>query len=110
LSSDNDSGKLRLELIASQSGRMLAVAQLRQSEAERQYLRSELDRAEHALLEYSRVQSELESDLESLRAEADSLRNSLEAEKAIRNSIETSRSWRWTRPLRELITARKRRH
>jgi len=109
LPSDNDAAELRAELLASQSGRMLAVAQLRQNDAERDYLRDELDRAQHALSEYSRAQGELQSHLDSLRAEADSLRHNLETERAIRNSIETSRSWRWTRPFRELLSNNKRR-
>lgn len=84
-------------------------ARLRQSEAERVYLRDELDRAEHTLAEYSRVQSELRSELESLKAEGESLRRSLETERAMRRSLEESRSWRWTRPLRELLSTSKRR-
>ncbi len=108
--SDHNAEELRAELLASQSGRMLAVAQLRQSDAERDYLRGELDRAEHALSECSRAQDELQSRLDFLQAEANALRHSLETEKAIRNSIETSRSWRWTRPFRELLGTNKGRH
>ena len=107
--SDYNAEELRAELLASQSGRMLAVAQLRQSDAEREYLREELERAQHALSECSRSQGELQSRLDSLQAEADSLRHSLETEKALRNLIETSRSWRWTRPFRELLSTNKRR-
>jgi chromosome segregation ATPase len=107
LASDNDSAQLRAELMASQSGRMLAAAQVRQCEAERVYLRNELDRAEHTLAEYARVQKELRADLESLKIEAESLRNSLATEQAIRRSLETSRSWRWTRPLRDFLNANK---
>ncbi len=105
--SDNDLAELRAELIASQSGRMLAATQLRQCEAERIYLRNELDRAEHTLAEYARVQKELRADLESLKIETESLRNSLETERATRRSLETSRSWRWTRPLRDFLNAKK---
>ncbi len=93
--------------MASQSGRMLAAAQVRQCEAERVYLRNELDRAEHTLAEYARVQKELRAHLESLKIEAESLRNSLATEQAIRRSLETSRSWRWTRPLRDFLNANK---
>ncbi len=75
-------------------------AQLRQNEAERVYLRDELDRAEHTLAEYIHRQNELRSELESLKAENESLRQSLQTEKALRRSMEESRSWRWTRPLR----------
>ncbi len=107
MASDNDSAQLRAELMASQSGRMLAAAQVRQCEAERVYLRNELDRAEHTLAEYARVQKELRADLESLKIEAESLRNSLATEQAIRRSLETSRSWRWTRPLRDFLNANK---
>jgi hypothetical protein len=107
LPSDNDSAELRAELIASQSGRMLAATQLRQCEAERVYLRNELDRAEHTLAEYARIEKEVRADLESLKTEAESLRNNLETEQAIRRSLETSRTWRWTRPLRDLLNANK---
>jgi len=106
LPSDNDA-ELRAELIASQSGRMLAATQLRQCEAERSYLRDELDRAEHTLAEYARIEKELRADLESLKTEAESLRNNLEMEQAIRRSLETSHTWRWTRPLRDLLNATK---
>jgi hypothetical protein len=115
---DNDSAKLRTELMASQSGRMLLVAQLRQFEAERGYLRGELGRVQHALetvsqelSECSRARSELlsaKNELAALEAEANFLRHSLVTERAIRNSIETSRTWRWTRPLRDLLNANKR--
>jgi chromosome segregation ATPase len=108
LPADTDLELLRTELLASQSGRMQAVAQLRQSEAERSYLRNELDRAEHTLFEFSRVQTELQSALTSLKAEVASLRSSLETERAIRNFIETSRTWRLTRPIRELLNRNKR--
>jgi chromosome segregation ATPase len=104
---DKDLAELRAELMASQNGRMLAASQLRQCEAERVYLRNELERAEHTLAEYARVQTELRADLDSLKTEAESLRNSLETEQAIRRSLETSRSWRWTRPLRDLLNANK---
>jgi len=107
LPSENDSAELRAELIASQSGRMLAATQLRQCEAERVYLRNELDRAEHTLAEYARIEKELRADLDSLKTEAELLRNSLATEQAIRRSLETSRTWRWTRPLRDLLNANK---
>ena len=105
--SHEDSTALRAELMASQGGRQLTAAQLRQCEAERVYLRNELARAEHTLSEYARVEKELRADLESLQIEAESLRNSFATEQAIRRSLETSRSWRWTRPLRDLLNANK---
>ncbi len=105
--SDKDSAELRAELIASQSGRMLAAAQLRQCEAERIYLRDELDRAEHTLAENARIEKKLRAHLEALKTEAELLRNSLATEQAIRRSLETSRTWRWTRPLRDLLNANK---
>ena len=84
-------------------------ARLRQSEAERVYLRDELERAEHTLMEYSRINIELRSELQSITAEAASLRRSLETERAMRRSLEESRSWRWTRPFRVWLSTDKRR-
>jgi len=76
---------------------------------ERSFLLPERETAEHTVSEYSRPQDKLASQLNSLKSEVDSLSASLETERALRNSIETSRSWRWTRPLRELLNANKRR-
>jgi septal ring factor EnvC (AmiA/AmiB activator) len=102
--------------MASQSGRMLAAAQLRQLEAERSRLRHELARAEHAfdsvskeLAECGAARNALRNELEHSKAEAVSLRNLLDTETARRHAIEASRSWRWTRFLRRVMDAGARR-
>jgi hypothetical protein len=91
-----DAAELRAELKNSQSERMLVAAQLSQIGADRQRLQIELDGVERAL-------QTVRTELASARAEANSLRDSLVSEKALRSAMECSRSWRLLAPLRALM-------
>src|SRR5271165_1962745 len=82
---------LRIELHAAQAERMLVGAELARVASEKNELRRELKRSEQT---YSRAIEELAS-----------VRSSLELEQWIRWSMEHSRSWRITKPMRDFMLA-----
>ena len=94
-----ESQNAHAELKHAQRERTLLAAQILQIKAERNSLRSELERMER-LIEVARVKSALVDDLQ---VEVASLRTELDIERAARAAIEQSRSWRLIQRVRRLL-------